>query len=120
MSHCSLFWQNKCVAVITLGNKWFSEQCLKRLIAYFLTYRYTICFLLFLVISPCRHGNGGCSHLCFIVPYGYRCGCPSGTALREDGFSCQEGLSLSWIFIHKNESLLSNTQLNDCKFSQIP
>lgn len=66
-----------------------------------LTYMHTTCFL-FSVISPCSHGNGGCSHLCFIVPdCGYRCGCPNGTALREDGYSCQEGLSifLQWIFI---------------------
>ena len=51
-------------------------------------------FLPFSVISNCTHGNGGCGHLCFIVPDGYHCGCPSGTALREDGYSCQEGLSL--------------------------
>ena len=64
-----------------------------------LTYMHTTCFLPFSVISNCTHGNGGCSHLCFIVPDGYRCGCPNGTALREDGYSCQEGLSLLFILV---------------------
>ncbi|KAJ7377391.1 hypothetical protein OS493_029289 [Desmophyllum pertusum] len=42
------------------------------------------------VNTSCSHGNGGCSHFCFIVPDGYHCGCPNGTALREDGYTCQE------------------------------
>ncbi|KAJ7360372.1 Low-density lipoprotein receptor- protein 4 [Desmophyllum pertusum] len=36
----------------------------------------------------CSSSYGGCSHLCLLRPDGYRCSCPSGLTLSEDGKTC--------------------------------
>ena len=38
----------------------------------------------------CRN-RGPCSHLCLLTPHGYRCACPTGVALKEDGKTCEQG-----------------------------
>lgn len=41
------------------------------------------------VEHPCRHDNGGCSHLCFMTPTHSRvCACPGVMALRGDQKTC--------------------------------
>jgi len=42
--------------------------------------------------NVCRHGNGGCSHLCLLSPskQGFRCSCPTGIRLQQDGKTCHE------------------------------
>jgi hypothetical protein len=42
--------------------------------------------------TQCRHGNGGCSHLCLLAPYppGYSCACPTGVKLL-DNMTCANG-----------------------------
>ena len=42
--------------------------------------------------APCRHGNGGCQHLCFPVsPTEGRCRCAVGFTLQPDGTTCNGG-----------------------------
>lgn len=45
--------------------------------------------------TPCRHRNGGCSHLCLLAPYppGYSCACPTGVKL-IDNMTCANGNAL--------------------------
>ncbi|UYV76344.1 LRP4, partial [Cordylochernes scorpioides] len=43
--------------------------------------------------SPCEDKNGGCSHLCLVVPDGRACACPTGILLEADGRTCAPGRS---------------------------
>lgn len=45
------------------------------------------------VNTPCSLNNGGCSHLCLLSPVRpfYRCACPTGVQLLEDGKTCRDG-----------------------------
>ena len=40
------------------------------------------------VTNPCRN-NGGCSHLCLIVPNGFKCACPESGVLLPDRKNCK-------------------------------
>nr|XP_006134445.1 low-density lipoprotein receptor-related protein 6-like [Pelodiscus sinensis] len=42
--------------------------------------------------NPCGSNNGGCSHLCLMSPIqpSYRCACPTGVKLLENGKTCKE------------------------------
>ena len=42
-------------------------------------------FLFSLAVHPCMSGTSGCTHLCLIVPSGYKCDCP---AVIEDAQGC--------------------------------
>eukprot|EP00058_Branchiostoma_floridae_P007927 XP_002593415.1 hypothetical protein BRAFLDRAFT_70805 [Branchiostoma floridae] len=43
--------------------------------------------------NSCKPNNGGCSHLCLLSPDppNYRCACPTGIRLQEDGRTCADG-----------------------------
>ncbi|XP_043944066.1 low-density lipoprotein receptor-related protein 6 [Protopterus annectens] len=43
--------------------------------------------------NPCGSNNGGCSHLCLMSPTNpfFRCGCPTGVRLLQDGKTCKDG-----------------------------
>ncbi|KAF7229497.1 low-density lipoprotein receptor-related protein 6 [Nothobranchius furzeri] len=43
--------------------------------------------------SSCSLNNGGCSHLCLLSPTRpfFRCACPTGVQMREDGKTCRDG-----------------------------
>ena len=44
--------------------------------------------------NPCNKDNGGCSHLCLIVPNGFNCTCPNDGLLLNDGKSCKMPMSV--------------------------
>ena len=49
--------------------------------------------------TPCRHKNGGCSHLCLLAPYvpGYSCACPTGVKLLStSNTTCADGNPLKY------------------------
>ncbi|PNF27659.1 hypothetical protein B7P43_G15338 [Cryptotermes secundus] len=54
--------------------------------------------------TPCRHGNGGCSHLCLLAPYppGYSCACPTGVKL-IDNMTCANGPQEMLILVQRVE-----------------
>lgn len=48
---------------------------------------------------PCATNNGLCSDLCLLKPHGgYQCTCPTGTALKPDGKTCDYGESMHVYF----------------------
>ncbi|XP_025833299.1 low-density lipoprotein receptor-related protein 4 [Agrilus planipennis] len=51
--------------------------------------------------NPCSKNNGNCSHLCFLKPKGYSCGCPTGIKLLDDKRTCPNGPKSSLILAHR-------------------
>ncbi|XP_066268020.1 low-density lipoprotein receptor-related protein 6-like isoform X1 [Branchiostoma lanceolatum] len=55
--------------------------------------------------SPCQPDNGGCSHLCLLSPDppNYKCACPNGIKLLEDGKTCTDGATEMLIVARKKD-----------------
>ena len=39
-------------------------------------------------INECSINNGGCSHQCNNIPGSFYCGCPEGTTMAANNFTC--------------------------------
>ncbi|KAF7998627.1 hypothetical protein HCN44_011035 [Aphidius gifuensis] len=57
------------------------------------------------VTNPCARGNGGCSHLCLLVPDksvgSYSCGCPTGLTFNKNRKQCRSMPASFLIFAHR-------------------
>ena len=61
-------------------------------------YSFRVSLNLFFVCLPldkneCLKNNGNCSHNCFNERGSYKCGCPIGYALKDDGMECKGTLT---------------------------
>ncbi|KAL3837625.1 hypothetical protein ACJMK2_022971 [Sinanodonta woodiana] len=66
-------------------------------------------------INGCSNGSGGCSHLCFPLPGGYReCACPDFMTLQADGKTCrQDDLPDEFILESDGTSIMRRIYIND-------
>lgn len=55
--------------------------------------------------TPCRKGNGGCSHLCLLAPgpKTHTCACPTGILIKPDGKTCEKEMKNFLIFTRRND-----------------
>ncbi|XP_067250641.1 very low-density lipoprotein receptor-like [Chanodichthys erythropterus] len=65
--------------------------------------------------NECELDNGGCSHMCIDLPYGFMCDCPSGMRLVkdthcEDVDHCLDSDVCDQICVHSNGSLACECQ----------
>lgn len=53
------------------------------------------------ISNLCSISNGDCSHMCLLNTHGFKCVCPIGVKLSNDGRTCNDGPSEYIIFAHR-------------------
>ncbi|CAB3370017.1 Hypothetical predicted protein [Cloeon dipterum] len=73
------------------------------------------------VENPCRHKNGGCSHLCLLSPFppGYSCACPTGIKKISDS-TCADGVQELLLLVQRSEITNISLDTNDFYQTEIP
>ncbi|XP_070536212.1 low-density lipoprotein receptor-related protein 4-like [Ptychodera flava] len=52
--------------------------------------------------NVCGQDNGGCSHLCLPRPKGYKCACPTGIKMKDDGVTCYDAPNTYLLFASRD------------------
>ncbi|UYV71351.1 LRP6 [Cordylochernes scorpioides] len=72
--------------------------------------------------TPCHKNNGGCTHLCLLSPTQpfYKCACPSGILLKDDGKTCEDRATQFLLIARRADVRMVSLETMDFTDSIIP